>query len=168
MHRYLPTAVPWANKKCGVGEHEGEGAGLTHEEHIDAGRTKRGQDKNDHRDQDFSHDGGGAEPKGNGADHHDRDDGRRHQDPIGRRVQDLPDRRNLVVAPSHEAVDPVGGPNGIEQAGGRNVVVQPKQKPEKNRDAEQSHQGDEVGCRQDAVKALFVVGHGLGHIGRPV
>ena len=47
------------------------------------------------------------------------------QHPVGHRVEHLAERRHLVVAPGHEAVDPVGCSEHRQQDGGRRLLVAP-------------------------------------------
>ena len=82
----------------------------------------------------------------------DGDDGRPHQDPVGRGVEDLAQGRDLVPAPGHVAVDPVGGPEDGQEDGGVGLAVGPEEEPEEQRYAGQADGGDEVGDGEDAVE----------------
>ena len=89
--------------------------------------------------------------------HDHRDDRGAHQDAVGRRVEDLAEGGDLVVAPGHEPVDPVGGAEGGQEHGGLRLVIQPEEQPQKERDAQQPHQGDEVRSGEDAAQFCFIV-----------
>ena len=87
---------------------------------------------------------------------HDGDHPRADQEPVGRRVEHLAERRDLVEPAGHEAVDPVGGPEHGQQDGGRRLAAGPEQQPHEQREAEQADERDRVRDRQDPVEARLV------------
>ena len=89
--------------------------------------------------------------------HDDGDDRGADQDPVGGRIEDLAEGRDLVVAAGHVAVDPVGGAEDGQQHGGGGLAVQPEEQPQEQRDAQQPDQRDDVGSGQDPAQTLFFV-----------
>ena len=119
--------------------------------------------RSDHgRDQDLPGDGGQTEPQRHGAVDHHGDHGGPDQDPVGRRVEHLAEGRDLAVAPGHEAVDPVRRAEDGQQHGGRRLPVHPEEQPQEDRDAQEAHQGDDVGSGEDPVQAVVVHAPSLG------
>ena len=86
------------------------GPGLAHPQDVDPGRPERGQQQHRRRHHHLAGQRGHAEPDRHRPVDDDGDHRGDHQDPVGHRVEHLPDRGDLVVAAGHEPVDPVGGP----------------------------------------------------------
>ena len=169
--RLLPGRRAVAQEEGRVGEHEAERPRLAHPEHVDPRRTQYGEEDHHGRDEHLPRDGGQPEPQGHGPIDHHRDHGGADEDAVGRRVEDLAQGRDLVVAAGHEAVDPVRGAQDGEQDGRRRRAVQAEEKPQEHREAKESHQRDEVRCGQDPVEACigtFLVDHGPSLRGRPL
>ena len=108
------------------------------------------------RDEHLAGDGGDAEPQRHRAVDHDRDHRRADEHAVGRRVEHLAERRDLVVAAGHEAVDPVGGAEHGQEDGRGRLAVPAEEQPHEQRDAQEPDQRDDVGCGQDPVQTRLV------------
>ena len=132
----------------GQGEHERERSGFAHPLDVDAPCPGGREREHRHADHDLPREHEHPHDERQASLQQQRHCTDQQQDPVGHRVEHLPEVAPLVEPPGDPAVDPVGGPEHGEQGGGGEQVVVGQQ-PQEDRRADQAHQRDHVGQCHD-------------------
>ena len=127
-----------------------EGRGLAEEVDRQRGVAAAAQDRQQRGDEDLATEQDDDEPPRDDVAHGQAEQRRQDVEAVGRRVEQLAQRRDLAVAAGDLAVEVVGEAGDHQQHQGPAVVVGQDQ-PEEERHAEQPQRGEHVGHGQDAV-----------------
>ena len=129
------------------------------------GDALRDADDAQHADGDLAADDDHGDPGGDAVLADQRDERRGDEQLVGERVEELPERRDLLVAPRHVAVELVGGRREDEDGGGGDVAVglrDPReQQHQEHGDEQDPRDGDGVGEVQLAAHGSRLPGDGL-------
>ncbi len=155
-HTLEYDTVEWDPRNSGEREHVRERARLAVPRDVDALGAHRRECERRHGHEEFAHEHDDGEPCRDGAVVEDRADADEQQQPVGHRIDDLAEVRRLVEVTGDVAVDEVGGTERPEKPRRRSPVLVVQQEPEEDGQAQQAHERDEVGDRQDPIADDFV------------